>query len=341
MIYANIYAEGHSQNSLFADKDPVNFYGPTYTFRLIRNYFSNYGVELNTADLNQNKQVAFEIYSEGQSLNFNNLPKFFLAQENPTINLLNQDIQYCQKFAKVFAWDLRVANQENGVWLMVPNEIKLYEFNSYCDRKIFSSLINSNKRFPVASEDDLYEERFTLIEWYQKNSPQDFSLYGRGWDKPKAAFTRKDKVLRRIKRLASQFFGYRPFPSYQGSVADKGDIYQNSKFAYCYENTKNLENYITEKIFDAMMYGCIPIYWGAQNVLDFIPKECFIDRRNFDNHKSLHKYLKNMSKEKYSSYQRAINNFLRSEKILPFKAETYADCVVKEIVKDLKFKKIL
>jgi hypothetical protein len=224
---------------------------------------------------------------------------------------------------------------------MVPNEIKLFEFNFFDDRKISSCLINGNKRFPVASEDDLYEERFAVIEWYQRNAPLDFALYGRGWDKPKAGFTRKDKLIRRGKRLASQLFGYKPFPSYRGSVIDKGDIYKNSKFAYCYENTKNLENYITEKIFDAMMYGCVPIYWGAQNIVDFIPKECFIDRRDFSNQQSLYAYLKGMTSEVYKSYQDSIYGFLRSDKILPFKAETYANRVVEEIIQDLKFKKIL
>jgi hypothetical protein len=224
---------------------------------------------------------------------------------------------------------------------MVPNEIKLFEFNFFDDRKISSCLINGNKRFPVASEDDLYEERFAVIEWYQRNAPLDFALYGRGWDKPKAGFTRKDKLIRRGKRLASQLFGYKPFPSYRGSVIDKGDIYKNSKFAYCYENTKNLENYITEKIFDAMMYGCVPIYWGAQYIVDFIPKECFIDRRDFSNQQSLYAYLKGMTSEVYKSYQDSIYGFLRSDKILPFKAETYANRVVEEIIQDLKFKKIL
>jgi hypothetical protein len=341
MIYANIYAEGHSKNSLFSEDDPSQFYGPTYTSRLIRNTFSKLGIELNTADLNYGKSVTFEIYSEGQRLTDNQLPKFFLAQENPTINLLNQDLQYCKKFSKVFAWDPRVANQKNGIPLMIPNQIKLFEFSSYAERHIFSCLINGNKRFPTYSENDLYEERFAVIEWYQSNAPHDFYLYGRGWDKPKAAFTKKDKLIRRFKRLASQLFGYRPFPSYQGSVIDKGAVYQHSKFAYCYENTKSLENYITEKMFDAMMYGCVPIYWGAQNILDFIPKECFIDRRNFRNQADLHAYLKDMAAGVYKSYQDSIYDFLRSDKILPFKAETYANRVVDEIVQDLMSKKLL
>ncbi len=341
MIYANILAPGHLKNSIFSENDPIAFYGPTYTSRLIRQKFLNYSVELNTPDLNVGNSISFEVVIEGQKNVQGNVARYLIAQENPTINLLNQDLEYCKNFRKVFAWDRRVADQPNGVQLMVPNQIKLFEFNSFVDRKIFSCLINANKRFPIASEDDLYEERFAVIEWYQQNAPLHFGLYGRGWDKPKAGFTRKDKFVRRYKRLASQLFGYQPFPSYRGPVIDKGDVYKNSRFAYCYENTKNLENYITEKIFDAMMYGCVPIYWGAQNIADFIPKECFIDRRDFANQVSLHQFLKNMPSEVYERYQGAIYDFLRSDKVLPFKAETYASRVVEEIIQDLKLKKIL
>ena len=341
MIYANILAPGHLKNSIFSENDPTSFYGPTYTSRLIRKIFLDYFVELNTPDLNVDNVVSFEIVIEGQINEQGNTARYLTAQENPTINLLNQDIEYCQNFSKVFAWDWRVANQPNGVWLMVPNEIKLFEFNCYSDREIFSCLINGNKRFPIYSQDDLYEERFAVIDWYQRNAPSDFALYGRGWDKPKAGITRKEKLVRRGKRLATQLFGYQPFPSYRGAVIDKGDVYKNSKFAYCYENTKNLENYITEKIFDAMMYGCVPIYWGAQNVLDFIPKECFIDRRDFSSQQSLHGYLKGMTDKVYQTYQDSIYEFLRSDKILPFKAETYAARVVDEIIQDLKSKNLL
>ena len=48
-----------------------------------------------------------------------------------------------------------------------------------------------------------------------------------------------------------------------------------------------------------------------------------------------------MSQEVYKGYQVAIYNFLRSDKVLPFKSETYAQRVVDEIVKDLQLKKIL
>ena len=41
--------------------------------------------------------------------------------------------------------------------------------------------------------------------------------------------------------------------------------------------------------FDAFVAGNIPIYWGADDIEDYIPKNCFIDRRNFSNHEKLYK----------------------------------------------------
>ena len=61
-----------------------------------------------------------------------------------------------------------------------------------------------------------------------------------------------------------------------------------------YENIKGLNGYITEKIFDAFVAGNVPIYWGASDINEYIPDNCFIDRRNFINHEQMYKFLINM-----------------------------------------------
>lgn len=50
------------------------------------------------------------------------------------------------------------------------------------------------------------------------------------------------------------------------------------------------------RIFDCFFAGCIPIYWGADNVNAHIPEGCFIDKREFD---SYEEYIKNMSDKDY------------------------------------------
>ena len=332
MKYANIIAAGHHNNSQFSTADSVHKYGSTYLMRLLRDAFLKKGIEINTPDLNLGKQISFEIYIEGQAPGEGLYPKYLLALENPFINTLNADLEYCRQFDGVFSWNPRLASLPNFNLLMVPNELRTHPFKGFEERPIFSSLINANKRFPKSTPDDLYEERLKTIKWYEIHCPEDFHLYGLGWEKPSPAFTGVEKFRRRIDRLRTQVYGYKPFPSFYGSIEDKASVYSVSKFAFCYENTKNLENYITEKIFDAMMAGCVPIYWGANNVGDYIPESCFVDRRLFRDNAELHAFLKSMRPEEYLHYQEAIQRFLDGPGMQIFKAEDYVNRLVNAIV---------
>lgn len=328
MKYVNIFAAGHHKNSQFCMIDGAHKFGSTYLMRMLRDAFLKKGIEINTPDINLGRKISFEIYIEGQTLEDSPHPKYLLALENPFINPLNQNLEYCRQFDHVFSWNPGLSSIPNFTLLLVPNEIRISSFSKFEERYIFSSLINANKRFPKSIPGDLYEERLALIKWYELHHPEDFRLYGLGWEKPSPAFTKAEKFRRRIDRLRTQLYGYRPFPSFHGALENKGSVYRFSKFAFCYENTKNLDNYITEKIFDAMIYGCVPVYWGASNVCDFIPEDCFIDRGRFKNTSELHDFLKSIDGKAYSNFQVAIHNFLKSSKSDIFKAEEYVNKVV-------------
>lgn len=45
---------------------------------------------------------------------------------------------------------------------------------------------------------------------------------------------------------------------------DKISFLKNFKFNICPENS-NASGYVTEKLFEAFMAGCIPVYWGSDN----------------------------------------------------------------------------
>lgn len=69
-----------------------------------------------------------------------------------------------------------------------------------------------------------------------------------------------------------------------------------TKFSVCFENSRDPYwacGWVTEKIYDCLGSGCIPIYWGAPDVTDRIPAELFIDYRSFDSPviPNLYKYL--------------------------------------------------
>ena len=36
-----------------------------------------------------------------------------------------------------------------------------------------------------------------------------------------------------------------------------------------------VKGYITEKIFDSFFAGVVPIYWGAENITDYVPKSLY------------------------------------------------------------------
>lgn len=119
-----------------------------------------------------------------------------------------------------------------------------------------------------------------------------------------------------------EFFGNSTYNSklYRGAIPgghtsdEKIATLKNYRFCVCFENTHHLKGYITEKIFGCFAAGCVPIYWGAPNVETYIPKNCFIDYRDFPTNEALYQYLKAMSKESYAQYLDNIRTYLQSEK---------------------------
>lgn len=55
------------------------------------------------------------------------------------------------------------------------------------------------------------------------------------------------------------------------SVEDKLGTLRHFRFALCFENCV-FPGYVTEKVFDCFLSGCVPIYLGAPDITDFIPK---------------------------------------------------------------------
>ncbi|GAB4844806.1 Alpha-(1,4)-fucosyltransferase [Ancistrocladus abbreviatus] len=63
------------------------------------------------------------------------------------------------------------------------------------------------------------------------------------------------------------------------------------KFVLAIENTMT-ESYVTEKLFYALDSGAVPIYFGAPNVLDFVPPHSIIDGSKFGSLEELASYVK-------------------------------------------------
>jgi len=96
-----------------------------------------------------------------------------------------------------------------------------------------------------------------------------------------------------------------------------------------------LSNYITVKIFDSLAQGCVPVYWGADNVLDYIPDNCFIDRRKFANTAEVHRFISAITAQEYAQYQANIARFMKSEVAARFSSAHFARQVVDGVLASL------
>jgi hypothetical protein len=77
------------------------------------------------------------------------------------------------------------------------------------------------------------------------------------------------------------------------------------RFTICFENTIQ-KNYITEKFWDAVMIDTVPIYFGCNNIDEYIEPETFINLTNIiDDYQSIVKelnYINDNSEELYQKY---------------------------------------
>ncbi|MBF8263326.1 MAG: putative fucosyl transferase [Parachlamydiales bacterium] len=131
-------------------------------------------------------------------------------------------------------------------------------------------------------------------------------------------------------------FGWQGMSSWKGEAGnnDKWNVLQNYRFNICYENS-GPDGYITERLVDAFTCGCIPIYLGPDNTSNYIPKDCYLDIRDFSSYQSLYSFMKNMDQTTYDSYKAAARKFLESPKIQCFSAEYIAKRIVEKIVRNL------
>ena len=202
--------------------------------------------------------------------------------------------KYCYK---ILTWDdTMVDNQIYFKRYFVQSSLDMIaDIPSFSEKKL-CTLICGNKY--SGDPHELYSKRREAIAYFTGAHPNDFMFYGMNW----------------------QGWG---FSSYGGVVESKTEAMKHYKFCICYENCEKLYGYITEKIFGCFIAGCVPIYWGSENIQDYIPKECFIDRREFDSYEELDQFISSMDEAEYQNYLDNIRLVLQSEKACPFSIDNF------------------
>jgi len=172
---------------------------------------------------------------------------------------------------------------------------------------------------------EIYVDRIEAIHHFSSHS--DFSLYGIGWDQPIQGFgSDYHKAALKV---------------YKGSIPSdvrrKREVMNGFKFALCFENCA-FPGYVTEKIFDCFLAGCIPVYFGAPDIADFVPAHTFVDYRRFGNYADLDQFLRGMSEVEARSYVDVARDFLASSDFDKFTVDYFVNDILNVI--EQEFEKI-
>lgn len=319
----------HNISNLF-DHHPskINLHG---LWIALRNHLYSNNIELCPKEFFKSRLPDLEIHLNAWKTKDNKIPKFAILTECEYIHPNNLNINLLKSYNHIFSWNPVLVELGLATKIQIAHPLGKGIVDGYKNRNQLIVLFGSNRNLRNWNrKKNLYNERVKSIKWFENNAIKDFSLYGKKWNLTARLPTRIGALLHSIEKKIP--FKKKPFPSWKGEILDKQEILKKSRFSIVYENIRGVKGYITEKIFDAFVAGNIPIYWGAPDINDYVPKDCFIDRREFSNHQELYEFIKKMPEDQYLNYQRHIKDFLenKSEK---FSCSEFSNIISSKIIK--------
>lgn len=203
----------------------------------------------------------------------------------------------------------------------------------------FLVMINANK-LPRLYDRELYTARLRAVQFFHKH--REIHLYGKNWDRMpnRVGFPSVPATLRRLQGWAwGHWQRFSPDPLYaataeasRGPVDSKLETLSRYRFALCFENMR-LKGWMTEKLFDCLCAGTIPIYWGAPDVAEWVDPECFIDMSSFAGFAELREYLFTLPRAETERMRAAGKRFLASPQFDRFRIRAWVDSF-REIVRE-------
>jgi hypothetical protein len=235
--------------------------------------------------------------------------------EPPSVSPENWDPELHKLFPLIFTWHDNYIDGRQFIKIHSPQARQFPRTPniSFVGKKL---LINISMNKFSSHPRELYSARRAAIRYFEQTQPENFDLYGVGWNRPVNIFEKMLPITRQI------------YPSYRGTVKNKWDVLPQYRFSLCYENIHDEPGYVTEKIFDSMRAGCVPLYWGAPNISDYVDPDAFIDRRKFKSNAELETFLLGITEKEYLMYQASIQEYLDSEKFRKFLPPAFAETII-------------
>jgi hypothetical protein len=218
-----------------------------------------------------------------------------------------------QQYGKIFTYRDDWVDNKRFYKLRYPQGQSYFQELPPFKQRKFLTFINANKYSYVKNE--LYSFRRSAIRYFE-NVGSEFDVYGYGWNNndilrlPHLVTALKSRKVGQYLRDVAD--GLRHYRSYRGTVNDKYETLSRYKFSLCFENEKNVQGWISEKIFDCFFTGTVPIYLGASNVERYIPQGCYIDMRKFSSFSELNRHILSMPELEWREIQSAGQEFIHS-----------------------------
>jgi len=225
-----------------------------------------------------------------------------------------------RRFCKVVTWDRRLLATDARCRPIDVNpfaEPPDYPENRFAgipfrDKKMLIAVAARRVNFMPWSN---YARRNRAYRYFDRELPDDFDLYGNWW---------------RDFDFKNAYRGVLKTTDFAGKV----EAMARYRFALCYENNARQPGYVSEKISDCICARCVPIYYGSDGIEERVPRECFVDARQFKSLAEMKDFIVSMTEAEHGRYTKAMDEFCKSDLAKRFTRKHFSDCLAKAL--DLK-----
>ena len=229
----------------------------------------------------------------------------------------NWDRELHKIFDVIFTWDPTfIRSKKYKIFYLPCANFKKEKTLCYSDKKLICDI--SNNKIPIARP-NAAKERFNIISFFDSNAPSQFDLFGSNWN--------PSIILWLWKKIKNQKIFLNKVKNWHGPIVSKSSIYKKYKFALCIENSIDKYGYISNKIFDVMHSGCVPVYLGPPDRYRYLANGTFVDVHRFRTYSKLLQYLQKINIKEYERFLLNIKKYLNSK--------MYAKYTQKEFSKNL------
>jgi hypothetical protein len=211
-----------------------------------------------------------------------------------------------RRVGRVLTWDDDLVDGERFFKFRTPVPARHTRLDGppFEERKLLTHISFGSKASRRRGE--LYSERRSAVAAAEHLLPGQIDVYGWAWDK-----------LPEVPRC------------YCGAVTNTIETMSRYRFALCFENNLNQRGYVTEKIMECLLGGCVPVYLGAPNVAEYVDPKAFIDMRRFGGYEALFEYLTRVDAAAYQEMAAAGREYLESESFRQFTTPAFVEQILR------------